>query len=576
MNLLSQLFSNLSRKNAPSDHPFDSDESVRTLIAGFDRSNPSRYLMAVTGWLKEIDRVEQDLGLLAAHRALVQLDHCGRNAIAELLERYLLASEGQAMGDAEWSALNNYAKELFSAYAAILRKLAPQAHSDTEKVQIVRGAAAAFRAWALHKKLLHFRYRRVAAETWKDAHDLLFLLVGHQLERILVVPYPGESAVTPLREYLIGLYAECLPAASLTPPQFETLDRFLRSCDSLEWSPELQEDSTHQIDFAAAAGPRLVREDDSGGASIRFCSTVKLHQGLVELADRLSTGLDVPHWLSAISLAEEMQEVALRTVARYWSVTPPHRSSGRQQESSELRVVIGFERVSQMVASSQRAPTQGVSVETLQQSEHTTDSVVVTRYGDVPVIENPTTSSFLIFDPEPIKQQKSVDPPMRVEIDRDPDSTEIWHEVDTSSSGLGATLPALLPRHRVGALIALRSSSRLGWRPAIIRRIGRDTANRPNIGVETLGAEPIYGQGNLIDGDRAWTDGADGTSGWSDVIVFKADRNEVLLPHDSFAAGKQIDIMTDEGSWPIRLHSLIERGADYDRATFVSADLPGK
>lgn len=571
MNFFTRLFSRFLVKDPSLDHPFGSDENLEDLIDGFDSTNSNRYLTAVSGWLMEIERAEQVLGPEAAYRALVQLDHCGHEATADLLDQYLKPSERQTMNDLTWSTLNSHATALFSAYSAILGKLVPHVHADDGRIQMARGGVAAFRAWSLQKKLQRFRYRTPEPTLWKESHELLSMLIDHQLDRILVVPYAGEPAITPLREYLIGLYAEFLPAGNLTAPQIETLDRFLRACDSLDCSAELQESSTHLIDWASAAGPRIIKDGDMDGPSIRFCSTVKLHQNLIEFADKLAANSTVPVWLSAVPLSPELKAAGIRTVAQHWSTTPPHRNARRRGENSELRVVMGFDRVAHVASLSQRIRAQVRALEAARQRELNPAEFVETKFGSVPVIDNPVTPSLYVFDPEPGPEKKPVELLSRIETEDDRVDAEIWHELDASASGLGATLPALLPRHRVGTLIAVRSVKDLEWRPAIIRRIGRDAANRPGIGVEKLGAEPISAQANLIDGDRAWTDGADGASGWSDVIVFKTDRNEVLLPHGSFAADKQIDVMSEEGSWHIQLHTLIERGADYDRASFTSA-----
>jgi len=575
MNIFSRLFSRFLVKEASSDHPFGSDENLQDLIDDFDSTNSNRYLTAVSGWLMEIERAEQDLGPEVAYRALVQLDHCGHEAAADLLDQYLTPSERQTMNDLTWSTLNSHATALFSAYSAILGKLVPHVQADDGRIQMARGGVAAFRAWSLQKKLQRFRYLTPAPTLWKEAHELLSLLLKHQLERVLVVPYAGEPAFTPLREYLIGLYAEFLPAGNLTPPQIEILDRFLRTCDSLDCSTELQDLSTHLIDWAAATGPKIIKDGDMDGPSIRYCSTVKLHQSLVEFADKLAAGRDIPIWLSAVPLTPELKTAGIRTVAQHWSSTPPHRHARRRGESSELKVVMGFDRVAHVTRISQRVRAQVRELEAARQRELSPSEFVETKFGNVPVIDNPVTPSLYIFDPEPGPDKKPVEILSRIETDDDRVDAEIWHELDASATGLGATLPALLPRHRVGALIALRPAQELEWRPAIIRRIGRDAANRPGIGVETLGTEPISAQANLINSDRAWTDGADGASGWSDVIVFKTDRNEVLLPHGSFASDKQLDVMSEEGSWHIQLKTLIERGADYDRASFAPADPSG-
>ena len=71
----------------------------------------------------------------------------------------------------------------------------------------------------------------------------------------------------------------------------------------------------------------------------------------------------------------------------------------------------------------------------------------------------------------------------RLETDGDQAQMESWTQVDGSDTGLGVVVPAVLPRHRIGLLVCLREADDIDWRLGLIRRIGRDAANRPSIGV---------------------------------------------------------------------------------------------
>jgi len=147
---------------------------------------------------------------------------------------------------------------------------------------------------------------------------------------------------------------------------------------------------------------------------------------------------------------------------------------------------------------------------------------------------------------------------------------ESWTQVDGSDTGLGVVVPAVLPRHRIGLLICLREADGIDWRLGLIRRIGRDAANRPSIGVETLGWPSICALAKPVGEESAWTRVADGGGhGWSDAIIVSIDGRELMLSAGTFVSGLEVELRSEIGLWRVRLDNLLDRGPDYDRIEFT-------
>jgi hypothetical protein len=158
----------------------------------------------------------------------------------------------------------------------------------------------------------------------------------------------------------------------------------------------------------------------------------------------------------------------------------------------------------------------------------------------------------------------------KLETGGDQAQMESWTQVDCSATGFGAVVPAVLPRHRIGLLICFREADGMDWRMGLIRRIGRDAANRPAIGIETLAWPSICALAKPVGEESGWTRAADGGGhGWSDAIIVDEAGRELILPAGAFDADIKVDIRSEAGLWRLRLESLLDRGPDYDRIEFT-------
>ncbi|MBI3096251.1 MAG: hypothetical protein HYY97_15390 [Rhodocyclales bacterium] len=534
-------------------------------MADIPQSDPRRLLFDVDESLAGLDATVAEIGPELALRALARLDQFARPSVVQLLTRYLSISEREYLADSVWSALDTHAAHQFRCYRSFLNTSIELA-TDDDKVRTARCAARALMAWALRKKLQRFRYRTPGAELWQEAHDLLQVLNRLGLLKTRVVPYRNEAESTPLGEYLIGLYLEFVPVGNVVPQQLEFAECFLRATDGLDLMSQPNELSTDRIDLAAALGPQRLKQGDPGGASVRYCSVRKLRGAVLRLAAQVKKPNEAPEWLAQVPASREQIEGTILILMNHWAQAPPTRGNDRVSQTGELRVVLGFGLARRMIASAQFAR-MGRSFE--YEGEDVLRLFDETRFGTVAPDEvglKPEAGAAK----EAAATQTPIEILRRLETGGDQAQMESWTQVDASATGLGAVMPAVLPRHRIGLLICLREAEGMDWRLGLIRRIGRDAANRPSVGIETLAWPSICALAKPVGEESAWTRAADGGGhGWSDAIIVSREGKELILPAGAYVDKIEIDVRSEVGRWRLRLESLLDRGADYDRIEFT-------
>ncbi len=561
--MFNKLISRFQDRKRTSDHPLASDAGLNAVMADISDADPRRLLFDVDHWLEGMEACAAEIGPVLALRALARLDQFSRPSARHLLSRYLSVGEREYLTDSAWSALETHAEHQFRCYRSFL---IPSLELPTEddKVRMARCAARAMMAWSLRKKLQHFRYRRPTAELWQDAHELLDVLGRLRLMKTPVVPYRNEESTTPLGEYLIGLYLEFVPVSNLVPQQIEFAEAVLRFCDGLDLSSKPHEQSTHSIDLSAAKAPQRLKQGEPGSSTLRYCSVPRLGTGLMRLAAQVKKAANPPEWLAQVPATREQIDSAISILMTYWASAPPKRGKDRVARKGELRVMLGFGLARRMIAAANFARMgrsfkyEGVDVDRIVRQFDEA------RFGSVAATDVPAA--------EPVAEEvkSPVEILRRLETEGDRAQMESWTQVDGSDTGLGVVVPAVLPRHRIGLLICLREADGIDWRLGLIRRIGRDAANRPSIGVETLGWPSICALAKPVGEESAWTKVADGGGhGWSDAIIVSIDGRELMLPAGTFVSGLEVELRSEIGLWRVRLDNLLDRGPDYDRIEFT-------
>jgi hypothetical protein len=557
-----KLISRFQEKKS-SDHPLASDAGLNALMADIPQSDPARLLFDIDEWLAGMEATVDEIGPTLTLRALARLDQFSRAAELQLLWRYLSTGQREYMADSAWSALDVHAGHLFRCYRLFLNT-SQEFKTDDDKLRMARCAARTLMAWSLRKKLQRFRYRTPGADLWQEAHDLLQVLNRMGLLKTRVVAYRNEQESTPLGEYLIGLYLEFAPFGNVVPQQLEFIESFLRSCGDLDLTSQPTEMSTHCIDLGAAQGPQRLKQGDSGGGSMRYCAVRKLRGAVMKLAAQVKKPKEMPDWVGHVPATSEQMESAVLILMTHWAQAPPHRSNDRVAQQGELRIVLGFGLARRMIAAAHFAR-MGRSFE--YEGEDVTRMFDESRFGTV-AAEGAEAHAPAAKPAAPT--QTAIDILRRLETGGDQAQMETWIQVDYSATGIGAVVPAVLPRHRIGGLICLREADGLDWRLGLIRRIGRDAANRPSVGIETLGWPSICALAKPVGEESAWTRAADGGGhGWSDAIIVSEKGDELILPAGTFIDGIVIDVRSESGLWRLRLESLLDRGPDYDRIQFT-------
>lgn len=335
--MFNKLISRFKEKQTP-DHPLASDEGLNALMADIPESDPRRLLFDIDELLAGMEVTVQEIGPTLALRALARLDQFSRPSARHLLSRYLSVGEREYLTDSVWSALETHARHLFRCYRWFLVP-SLELPADDDKLRMARCAARALMAWALCKKLQHFRYRTPGSELWQEAHELLQVLNRLGLLKTSVAPYRNEADTTPLGEYLIGLYLEFVPISNLVPQQMEFAEAALRFCGGLDLTSQPGESGTHCIDLAAATGPQRLTRDQPAGSSMRYCPVPKLNGSLLRLAGQVKKADSAPEWLGQLPASREQIEGAISILMMHWASVPPKRGRDRIARMGELRVM---------------------------------------------------------------------------------------------------------------------------------------------------------------------------------------------------------------------------------------------
>lgn len=566
--MFNKLISRFQDKKKASDHPLASDERLNALVADIPESDPRRVLLDVDHWLASIEASVAEIGPAPALRALERLDQHSRPSARHLLSRYLSVGEREYLVDSAWSALETHAELEFRCYRSFLT-LPRESPTEDDRLRMARLAARALMAWALRKKLQHFRYRIPGAELWQDAHQLLQMLGRLDLLKTRVVPYRNEDLTTPLDEYLIGLYVELVPIGNLVPQQMEFAEAILRFGNGLDLSSQPDKLSTHRIDLSAARGPQRLQKGEPGGGNQRYCSVPRLSGVLMQLAKQIRSVDSIPDWVGRLPASQEQIDSAIAILMAHWTSAPPKRSKDRVGTMGELRVMLGFGLSRRMVAAAHFARMGRSLKYEGEDLDRITRQFEETRFGSVAAKDDDEAVAAAESLAEPILSPMEI--LLRLETSGDKAQTERWLQEDASATGIGATVPAVLPRHRIGLLICLREADGIDWRLGLIRRIGRDAKNRPSIGVVTLAWPSICALAKPPAGEEpAWTQIPDGGGhGWSDAIIVSLEGRELILPVGAFVAGLEIELRSEFGFWRVQLDNLLDRGPDYDRIEFT-------
>jgi hypothetical protein len=148
-----------------------------------------------------------------------------------------------------------------------------------------------------------------------------------------------------------------------------------------------------------------------------------------------------------------------------------------------------------------------------------------------------------------------------------------WLMIDSSGTGIGAVMPGLRSRNRIGELIGLRVEGSIDWRIGIIRRIGRDKQKRVSIGIETLPYPSVCAQVRPKNVElTVWNQASEAGNGYVDAIRLEADGDTLILMPGLFVAELAVTLQIEGKRHDIILTEKIDNGNDWERVRFRYAE----
>ncbi|MBK6908085.1 MAG: hypothetical protein IPH08_13845 [Rhodocyclaceae bacterium] len=557
-------------RNDTSTNLFGSSERLAELIDALP-IEPEHRLIEAGEFLAQLPAQVATLGLFPTLRALAKLDAATREARQALLESYFDSGMRDHVANTLLDNLGNHLELLLAAYALLLgfKPPKPEEFLDKDRAYLARTGARALRIWTLQLRVAHFRYRGVSERAWRQAHELLATLGTCGVLQSPVLAYPGDEKTTPFREYLVAAYLHLAPMGNLDPLQQELLARLLAEQPAFDCLAQPGGLSTHRINLMGAGGPERYQAGElsaSGvqapaGAVWRYLSTARLRSALLKLEAAVRQTQNVPPWLVALPLSREQTQGALAALLAHWGATPPQRRNDRSDQNQQLRAAFGFSMARRFVAASQFARSgRSLRYDIIDPDEMYKAHHLVSVGKDAA--------------PAPVVPEAAPNPMdtlNKLESAGDRSMTENWLQVDVSASGMGVAAPALLPRHAIGALVAIRFVDGLEWRMGLIRRIGRDAQGRPNLGLQTLPWPSFSARLRIAPGEHSqWAAALDDEAGWIDAILISEESGELMLPLGAYHEKMEIDLRSELGLQRICLSRLIERGSDFEWVSFES------
>jgi len=562
-----EMFDWLSKKFKQDNdvHPLSSDRGIDDFI---EQLPTGKATLAIEAIGECFDQAEQlPLDAAQRRRLLRVLDKHAQGLVAELWHVLFEATQGETISEASWQGLYRYYGRVSAGFWLCLEQMPLRGKWTDEDsafatVIACRGMAALMR----RNLLMRIRYRASPDEFWQEVNQLYQRAEATGVLRAVVEAYADsgdQSSV--LREYLSGLLLEVSPHGGLFPLQLVCLDLMLRHFSNL--LPMREEPDENSSFFADPSRnrpperwlPGLPRRERCRyfgiGAAQRYFETMLVHANEAK---------PMPDWVVGCGIDPRRYHELLERTLPQWSSTPPQRGSRRDALESDLLVVHGFSQVRRMLSSSEFARS-GKQIPDLGYSKSKAfDEFSRLRFDTVQM--HASQLAAMSTEPEKEKTLSPLEVLAKLELAGDKEMMGHWKQIDSSSGGFGAVVPKMLAWVRVGMLIAYRHADDIEWRPAMIRRRGRDAAGNQTCGAQSLGwpAASVRVRPLEVHEREGWDRLPGGGEGFVEAIFIEADPMLLVLPPGFFAPGREILLKARSDFRPFRLVAPIENGVDYD------------
>ncbi|NNM81471.1 MAG: hypothetical protein HKL98_02550 [Burkholderiales bacterium] len=146
-------------------------------------------------------------------------------------------------------------------------------------------------------------------------------------------------------------------------------------------------------------------------------------------------------------------------------------------------------------------------------------------------------------------------------------ATESWEILDEATKDFSLMRGAMAIGQRVslGHLVGIFSAEEEGYVPGVIRWVIAGLDGSVNMGVKKLEGRP-----ETVSVRNTGVNLTVSTRYVQAILMHYGDNSSLIIPSGWFSPGKVVQVMDDEGiTMELKLMSLVGKGADYERATFI-------
>lgn len=384
------------------------------------------------------------------------------------------------------------------------------------------------------------RYITIEQSVWESlCRTYAFSVEMGCVDESLKLDPKQADQTTPHREFLRAVMLHIASPATLSPEQIVACHAMISGfITTFDCKTEADHHCTYLIDLARPSAPRKLEEGVKKVSSMRFLGMDRTVEKIVAMIEHHEQ-----HHIDKEQQAEKGMTSAeklaiLKHLRLYWGRNPPTRNQERARLTSAIQVVHGIGAISQLV----------------------------TRIEQGSLMNLPN--------------QDAQDKPGAMGLAKDePIVIEQWRVADISERGLGGEIPKSGSAWvKVGDLCGLLLEGSEIWWVGMIRRLKMGGTGATQVGIEILAKKPLA----VVLRDHSknlgkafhWDVGID-TVRYHDIpVILLPDSNNsyanatMLMATGSFKTGGVYELLIGEKNPNVKLDQLLERGGDYERASF--------
>ncbi len=522
------MFSNLFGKKKQEAHPVSTEAGLSALLQSMPLDD-IYFLDAVDGWLEEIPRLVNEIGLEACLHASLRLDQASRQVVSSLLRDYLTVGGDRHLSKLIQAKLSAHTEKLCSAYSMVVcadgassAQTAKHGNANVGADLLKTVALEYFRVLGLKFRLAKFRYLKPGPEAWQQAHAMLRHFLRHK--GVTNASSSHRSVRDEIfREYLKTVCLALVPMNNLAPQQLEFVARMLASAQDFQCSSKPAADTTHLIDISTDVGPIPYKPDfwAADGAILYYLSVTGLRAVVQKFQEALEKNTPLPRDFATLPISHSQVAGVLNALNIHWSNEPPNRCSDRIVAIEAMRGALGFNPALRLVEITEKALSDGP-----------------------------------IGDPHNDRLNRL----WRLEEQIDKHRIEEWTQVDGNDDGVGVSIPTIQSQHVTGSLVSMRYADEPGWHLGVVKRVGIDKDGCSRLGLRTFHGSPKIVQINLSEQPVQLAEAGKSFQ----AIAFDNGNKQILIPTGTYVESLKMSLTLNSTMRHVYLTRLIEAGPDFE------------